>query len=401
MTRASEPYILIAQQDWHSDLGSNARNMAMEISKTHPVLFVNPPLDVNTIIRHGGKQQVRDRMRAAFSTKKKVDYIAPNIWVHTPAIICISINWLKSESLFNKVNQANAYSFFRSIKKAIKHLGWAASDCVVFNDSQMFAGVYINRFLQPRQNFYYIRDNLVHHPYFQRHGSRIEPMTIKNATAVFTNSSYLSDYAKHYNNESLDIGQGCELEMYDPTLLHPEPKDLESIPHPRIGYTGFLTGERLDIQLLEQLAENNKGWQWILIGPEEIMFQQSKLHDIKNVHFLGSKNIGALPSYLAHIDVCINPQLVNELTIGNYPRKIDEYLAMGKPVVATTTPAMKMFLPHVHLAVGAEDYAKAIKTVMESHSTEKAKAAILFARSHTWENCIKKIFKKQTELLND
>ena len=43
MTPQSEPYILIAQQDWYADLGSNARNMAMEISKTNKVLYVNPP----------------------------------------------------------------------------------------------------------------------------------------------------------------------------------------------------------------------------------------------------------------------------------------------------------------------------------------------------------------------
>jgi hypothetical protein len=36
-------------------------------------------------------------------------------------------------------------------------------------------------------------------------------------------------------------------------------------------------------------------------------------------------------------------QLSNNLTIGNYPRKIDEYLAMGKPIVATSTKTMQMF----------------------------------------------------------
>ncbi len=42
-----------------------------------------------------------------------------------------------------------------------------------------------------------------------------------------------------------------------------------------------------------------------------------------------------LPGYIQHFDVCINPQKLNPITIGNYPLKVDEYLAMGKPVVAT------------------------------------------------------------------
>ncbi len=400
MSCCKSPYILIAQQNWYDDLASNIRNLAVGFSKTHKVLYINPPLDINTIIKHGNKQQTRQRIRLAFGTKKNTINVCENIWVHTPASVNLSINWVSHHTLFNKLNQTNAFAFFKSIKKAMKALGWSPSDCIVFNDSQMFVGMHINQFLKPKQNFYYIRDNLVHHPYFKRHGSRIEPITIKEANAVFTNSTYLADYAKHYNINSLDIGQGCELEIYNPHNLHQEPDDMKGIPHPRIGFIGFLTGERLDINLLENLASKNKKWQWVLIGPEEKMFQQSKLHQIENVHFLGAKKSDELPAYLQHLDVSINPQLVNELTVGNYPRKIDEYLAMGKPVVATNTPAMKMFLPHVHLALGCDEYMVAIDKALTQHTKEKANAAIAVAKSHTWENCINKIYKKQIEILN-
>ncbi|HAI83429.1 MAG TPA: glycosyl transferase family 1, partial [Chitinophagaceae bacterium] len=81
-------------------------------------------------------------------------------------------------------------------------------------------------------------------------------------------------------------------------------------------------------------------WSLVLVGPEDEAFKQSALHQLPNVHFLGSKQPEALPEYVAAFDVCINPQLLNEVTIGNYPRKVDEYLAMGKPVVATQTEAM-------------------------------------------------------------
>jgi glycosyltransferase involved in cell wall biosynthesis len=64
-----------------------------------------------------------------------------------------------------------------------------------------------------------------------------------------------------------------------------------------------------------------------------------KLHGYTNIHFFGAQDVNRLPEYIK-ADVCINPQLLNETTKGNYPRKIDEYLAMGKPVVATKTIAM-------------------------------------------------------------
>ncbi len=80
---------------------------------------------------------------------------------------------------------------------------------------------------------------------------------------------------------------------------------------------------RLDIEVLVYLAEQRPDWSIVLVGPEDEAFKASKLHQITNVHFLGSKPMEALPSYLNHFDVALNPQKLNEVTIGNYPRKID------------------------------------------------------------------------------
>jgi glycosyltransferase involved in cell wall biosynthesis len=70
------------------------------------------------------------------------------------------------------------------------------------------------------------------------------------------------------------------------------------------------------------------------LGPEDNVFTHCKLHGYTNIHFLGAQDVNRLPEYIKAL-MYINPQLLNETTKGNYPRKIDEYLAMGKPVVAT------------------------------------------------------------------
>ena len=395
-----EPYIVIAQQEWALNLGSNARNLAVEFSKTRLVIYVNPATDIKTSLFAIKKAAGRKKLKTAFGLLPNTVQVADNLWVHTPASINISINWLKNVALYNFLNKYNAKRFFKSLSKAIEELCWQANKCIVFNDSQMFTGLYTKEYLKPLLNFYYIRDNLVEHPYFKFHGSRIEPQTIQHADSVFANSSYLADYARKHNNLSINIGQGCELDIYNTHKNYAIPIEINNIPCPRIGYIGFLTGERLDIALLEELAMKKPEWQFVFIGPEEIMFQQSTLHAMKNVHFLGAKKPAELPAYIQHLNVCLNPQLINALTVGNYPRKIDEYLAMGKPTVATETPAMQMFLPHVYLAKGVNGYIKAIEEAMQEQSPLQITEAICFAKGHTWQACADKIYNIQKKLLH-
>lgn len=400
MSKKLGAFIIIAQQEWELNLGSNARNLAVEFSKKNVVLYVNPAIDVKSIIKQIITVHGRKRLKLALGFGENTIKVSESLWVHTPQTVSFSINWLKQIRLYEFLNERNGKGFFNSLKKAVNQLGWENEKCTVLNDSQMFTGLFAKKYFQPLLSFYYIRDNLTEHPYFKLHGSRIEPQTIASADAVFANSAYLADYARKHNPMSLDIGQGCETEMYRADYTYPEPSDLALIPHPRIGYVGFLTGERLDINLLEQLALAKNEWQIVLIGPEEILFRQSNLHNLKNVHFLGSKIPNQLPSYIQYLDVCMNPQLINALTIGNYPRKIDEYLAMGKPTVATKTPAMTMFLPHVELAIGVDEYRKAIEKVLLPQGMLARNASINCAKGHTWEVCTDQIIAVAQQLLN-
>jgi glycosyltransferase involved in cell wall biosynthesis len=106
---------------------------------------------------------------------------------------------------------------------------------------------------------------------------------------------------------------------------------------------------------------------------------------------LGGKTPEEIPGYVRHFDICINPQTVNQLTIGNYPRKIDEYLAAGKPVVATATDAMKMFSEYTFLCSTKEEYVQQINMILADKnmfSDNQQEQRRNFALQHTWENCI-------------
>lgn len=106
-----------------------------------------------------------------------------------------------------------------------------------------------------------------------------------------------------------------------------------------------------------------------------------------------------VPTYMSALQVCLNPQLLNELTIGNYPRKVDEYLAMGKPVIATRTDTMELFKEHSYLCSSVADYQAAIEKALQEDNEEKAKLRIAFAVSHSWKNNVDSILKRIQEAL--
>jgi len=150
---------------------------------------------------------------------------------------------------------------------------------------------------------------------------------------------------------------------------------------------------RLDIKALEHITICRPHWSIVLVGPEDETFIASSLHQFKNVYFLGNKTSNELPSYLNQFDVAINPQVLSPVTIGNYPRKIDEYLAMGKPTVATKTEAMSVFADYTYLAENEEEFITFIEKALQEDNNQIRQKRKEFASEHTWENNALEIFR--------
>lgn len=383
--------VVIGMQPWDYHIGSNAKNIAQQFSKCNRVLYVNEPLDRITLFRSNKKDSwVKKRIDAIKGRSKGLVKIDENLWNLYPNFLAESINWIPFKYFYNVFNRLNNRLFAKSILEACNELGF--KDYILFNDNLIFKGLLLNELLKPALSAYYLRDFLIVQPYFKRHGPRIEAEIIERYDLVLTNSLYLNDYSSQFNKNSFYVGQGCELDIYDPKSTIDFPPEMRGIKKPIVGYTGFLTKMRLDISLIELIASMHPEWSIVLVGPEDKAFEESNLHTINNIYFLGTKDQSSLPSFVKQFDVCINPQIVNQLTIGNYPRKIDEYLAMGKPVVATRTKTMESFSDFVYLSSTKEDFVLCIEEAFKSNSIKKENERILFAKSHSWENSVAKIY---------
>lgn len=391
-------FIITGLQSWDIPIGSNAIDIAKEISKKNRVLYVNTPLDQMTLLRNKIKPEMLYRLQVLKNKAHPLRKITDSLWVVDFPFTIWSVNGLPDGFLFDFFNRWNNRKIFNYVKKTAQQLNF--SDYIHFIDNDIYRSFYSKDILKPKLSVYYRRDNLQPFAYWKKHAARLEPLLINKSDLVVCNSPQYADFSKPFNPESYNIGQGVDLSAYNADLEFELPQQLASIREPRIGYIGDINSLRLDPDLLFEVAKRKPAYEFVMIGGEDEVFKNHQLHSLKNVHFLGSIPKADVPSYMSGLQICLNPQKLNEITNGNYPRKVDEYLAMGKPVIATKTATMELFHDHSYLCTNADEYCDALDKALSSITTENTAERIRFAQSHSWENNVDLIFQRIQEKLN-
>lgn len=152
-----------------------------------------------------------------------------------------------------------------------------------------------------------------------------------------------------------------------------DPADQADIPHPRLGFFGVID-ERMDLELLAELAQAKPDWHQVILGPV-VKIDQENLPKFPNIHYLGMKTYDQLPGYLANWDITLLPFALNDSTRFISPTKIPEYLAGAKPVVST--PIRDVINPYgnqklVSIAGTAGEFVEAIENILQRNKQESA-----------------------------
>ena len=146
------------------------------------------------------------------------------------------------------------------------------------------------------------------------------------------------------------------------------PSDLAVYPRPLLGYVGALIPQKVDVELLADLARAYPKWSICLIGPavgrERAAFDLL-LGGLPNVHFLGRKAYEQLPAYYAGLDAVLLPYRLNEHTRAMFPLQFVEAMAAGKPMVVTELDAVAHYRLSRTLCRVARDRAEFVRFVEE------------------------------------
>jgi glycosyltransferase involved in cell wall biosynthesis len=144
---------------------------------------------------------------------------------------------------------------------------------------------------------------------------------------------------------------------------------------PVIGYVGGLH-RHIDLDLMTSMAQSRPHWSWVCIGPTQTPL--GKFATLPNVHLLGEFEHNELAEQIERFDVGIVPYVNSIFTDTVVPTKINEYLAMGKPVVSTALPAVCEYYRWPGVVMPSEprhdSFIAAIEAVLGWPKTDAAKA---------------------------
>jgi glycosyltransferase involved in cell wall biosynthesis len=246
---------------------------------------------------------------------------------------------------------------------------------------------------------YYVYDEIAEFRQHARHKEFIERCNqaiTRKADVVFASSRSQYERRRSLNPNTYLTPNGVDFVHYykalDPNTLIPA--DIAAVKRPIVGFIGLLCWH-IDAELLLQIAQAMPDWRVVLVGPDDFP-RQSAYYGLKaqaNVHFLGRKDVNLLPGYLKAFDVAIMPYRVTGHTKYAYPCKLHEYLAAGKPVVATPLPELVPFQDVIELAPSPGEFVHRIREAVVNDSLDKIEKRLAVARRNTWDRRVVSIKK--------
>ncbi|MFM8303853.1 MAG: glycosyltransferase [Actinomycetota bacterium] len=190
--------------------------------------------------------------------------------------------------------------------------------------------------------------------------ARSEHRVLRAADAVVVCSDALAESRRPARPDLVLIPNGVDAGHF----ARPQQRPVDLPDTPVVVYVGTLHEDRLDVDLVEELAHAMPDVGIALVGPNALGSRSdARLRACPNVMLLDARPYESVPAYLQHADVIVIPHVVSPFTESLDPIKAYECLAVGRPTVATAVAGFRD-LPLPIRTVMRQDFVAAVRVAL-------------------------------------
>jgi uncharacterized SAM-binding protein YcdF (DUF218 family) len=383
--------LCISSIDWDFIWQGHQEIMSALAAAGHRVLFIE-----NTGVRPPTLRdlpRMRQRLRNWWQGTKGFRRVGENLFVYAPLIVPLPYSrvarWINRVLLLRAVRRwMGATGFHRPIT-------WTFLPTPLARD--IIQGV------ESAVTVYYCIDDFASSSHEARRIRASEEQMFREADLVFVTSAKLRDRAAQFSERVHLFPFGVNFAAFARVRESRDeaPTDLRALTRPIVGYVGGLH-QWVDQALVRELAARMPDVTFAMVGPTQC--DVSELRRESNIHLLGVKPHADVPRYVKAFDVGVVPYKLTDYTANVYPTKLNEYLAVGVPVVTTDLPEIRRFNTRhggvVAVAEDAEAFAAAIRAALNDSKPADVARRLAVAHENSWESRIAEMGRLVDEALD-
>lgn len=356
--------------DWHAENRTSSHHVALRLSATMPVLYVDSP---GMRAPGGSGRDLRKAMRKLAASLRPPQHVGGNLWRCT--VPQLPFRRVPGVALFNRL-------FSRwAVRRAMRHVG---------------IGRCLSWFVVPHPGFlaghlgedlcvYYCIDDYAAHPGVDADAIAACDLALTRAAdLVFVAPPALVAGKQRLNPHTVFAPHGVDAALFAQAQspATPVPDEALALDGPVVGYFGSIH-DWIDIELIDWLAAQRPQWSFLLVG--HCATDVSALRARPNVHLAGARPYPTLPQWAKRFDVAMIPYRLNRQVAHANPLKLREYLATGKPVVSVRNPEIDKFAGLVHVVEGRDAFLAALERAIAVDSAGAIAARMAAVAEQTWE----------------
>ncbi len=362
--------------DWEFIWQGHQEIMSALAASGSRVLFVE-----NTGVRNLSFRDIprlRQRIRNWWRSTQGFRQDRANLYIYSPLVLPLPYSAV--------ARRINRILLTRALRRWMRAVGVGRPIVWTFLPTPLVREIMAH--LDPIVSLYYCIDDFASSSRAARRITEHEQQMFRDVDLVFVTSEKLRQRASKFSRSVHLFPFGVSFKKFEQVREAPDqiPADLAALQRPVIGYVGGLH-RWIDFDMLAETARRMPDTSFALVGP--LQGDTAAIADLSNVHLLGKRAHEDIPLYIKGFDVGIVPYRSSEYTANVYPTKLNEYLAMGIPVVATDLPEVRRFNAehgdNVVVVQDADQFVAALHDATRPATDGERRRRIDVARQNSWD----------------